>query len=71
MAKELKVVSYVKGKDGERIPLDSLSYEQRSEYAAKIRESVANSISQYLSEHPEEIPSFIRAAESSREEIQE
>ena len=45
MAKELKVVSYVKGKDGERIPLDSLSDEQRSEYAAKIRESVANSIS--------------------------
>lgn len=71
MAKELKVVSYIKGKDGERIPLDSLSDEQRSEYAAKIRESVANSISQYLSEHPEEIPSFIRAAESSREEIQE
>ena len=70
MAKELKVVSYVKGKD-ERIPLDSLSDEQRSEYAAKIRESVANSISQYLSEHPEEIPSFIRAAESSRGEIQE
>lgn len=69
MAKELKVVSYVKGKDGERIPLDSLSDEQRSEYAAKIRDSIANSMSQYLSEHPEEIPSFIRAAENSRKEL--
>lgn len=52
--KKLGYVLYVLQEDGEAVPLDSLSEEQKEELRQNITQRLSENLSGYFTQHPEE-----------------
>lgn len=56
---QLRAVSYVDFGDGRIVPFDSLDPETKSECVKKILDNVSKTVSEYISNHPEELESVM------------
>ena len=53
MSKEITVIGYVIKANGDTVPLDSLSDDERSSFMLSIDERLSKVMSEYYSQHPE------------------
>lgn len=59
--REIKVVSYIHVGDSPPVKWDDLTPELRAEYSAKMMEGVGEVVSEYYSQHPDELEELLKS----------